>query len=113
MSRVESSRTGALLTADPRRPSNTRACRSHDLPPTLVALRYPTGALRPTMENEGLSSTTSIKLSTRRGSSGANIVPCSLALATSHPPRQGVTPATSVYGRLGPCRVGDEILTPL
>ena len=33
-------------------------------------------------------------------------MPWSLAPATSHPPRQGVTPATSEYGRFGTAACG-------
>ena len=53
------------------------------------------GAFRAMVEYAGRMSTTSTKVSNRTGSSGAKIVPWSLAAATSQPPRHGVTPATS------------------
>src|SRR5579875_1900326 len=38
----------------------------------------------------------------RCGSSGAMVAPCHLALATSHPPRTGTTPASTWYGSCAP-----------
>ena len=45
-----------------------------------------------------------------RGSSGANVVPCSFAEATNQPVAQGFTPATRLYGSSGPLRRGVSVV---
>src|ERR1700744_5318153 len=96
-------RTGALWIDDPRfAPRRERASRSYVRPPCALASRYPTGAFKAMTAYVGRWSTTSENGETKKGSSGAKTVPCSLAGAINHDGPHGVTPATTEYGRSGP-----------
>ena len=54
------------------------------------------GALMTMASKLGRSSNTLPKLAMSRGASGEKVAPATLALATSHWPALGVTPATSL-----------------